>query len=279
LRALDLSGDVFKTHVEDTLQLVKLGCSLRQDALKMACLSGACCHEVQQIADKVDGSVERSGCADMLVRRSSEIVVYDTTYAAFLEVLSAVPSPRSTAVVIGAGPAACAAVGACRELGFQIVGVTSRSWISTEVLHESVAAEELRELGALPTMWPFADSAIESTKFSREMRLQFRELTTFAQTIIQTVAVDPSSSDILHIADIVPWDKLRKDTIVCDLVCGSKPSPFMLEAQKRGLTGIAGVDMLTTRGLRMMETWKGRRPPRAPVLAAAVRASARTRDE
>jgi len=279
LRALDLTGEVYKTRVGDALELAKLGRSLRQDELTMACLTGPLCHDAGQIADDLDPSAQRSGCADMLMRKGSKILAYDTTYEAFLETLKSVPTPHSTAVVVGAGPAACAAVGACRQLGFQFVGITSRSWVSTEVLHDSSAAAKLRDLGALPTLWPSIDDTLQTTNFSREMRLQFSELATFAQVIIQTVALDPTSNDIRNICDIIPWTQTRKNAVVCDLVYGSQPSPFLLEAQKRGLTAIAGVDLLTTRGLRMTETWTGTRPARAPIHAAAVRACSRTRDE
>ena len=128
-------------------------------------------------------------------------------------------------------------------------------------------------------MWPSADDTIQTTNFSREMRLQFCELATFAQAIIQTVPVDPSSDDIENITNIIPWGQALKDAVVCDLVFGSQPSPFLQEAEKRSLQAISGIDMLTTRGLRMAETWTGMRPPRAPIHAAAVRACGRTRDE
>jgi len=215
----------------------------------------------------------------MLTRAPSGIAAHDTSYDMFLETLRSVPNPRTTAVIIGAGHAAFAAVGACSQLGFQIVGVTSRSWTSTEALHESPTAAKLRSLGALPTLWPNATGDAHSTNFSREMRLQFREFSAFAQVIIQTVSVEPTSDDIHRIASIIPWSQVRNDAVVCDLVYGSKPSPFFEEAQQRGLTAISGVELLTTRGLRVMEAWTGTRPPRAPVLAAAVRACTRTRDE
>ncbi|MCL2823286.1 MAG: hypothetical protein FWD57_04780 [Polyangiaceae bacterium] len=279
LRALDLSGEVYKARVEDSLELARLGRSMRQDELKMACLSGAFCHEAPRISDTQEASTGKTGCADMLIRTPSGIVAHDTTYEAFLETLGAVRAPRSTAVVIGSGPAACAAVGACNHLGFQVVGVTSRSWVSTEVLHESESASKLRSLGALPTLWPTLNDDVQTTKFSREMRLQFREFAAFAQVIIQTVTVDPASEDADRIANIIPWDQARKEAMVCDLMYGGNPSPFLLKAQERGFTSIGGVDLLTTRGLRMMDKWVGKRPTRAPIVAAAVRACARTRDD
>ena len=271
LRALQLSGEVYKARVTDAVELAKLGRSFRQDNLTMASLTGSFCEHFYEIADEQDLSSQQSGCADMLVRTGSRIIAYDTTYEAFLETLALVPTPRSVAVVIGAGPAALSAVCACRELGFHIVGVTSQSWISTETLHESEDAEKLRHLAALPTLWPTNSNDVETTKFSREMRLQFSEFARLAQVVIQTAPLDPSSDDIHRVSRIISWPQTRKDTLVCDLAFGSRPSPFVAEAQRHGRSAISGIDMLTTRGLRMMEIWTGLRPPLAPIRAAAIR--------
>jgi len=245
----------------------------------MVSLSGAVCAEAPRMADELGPAARQSGHANMLMGTSSGVFGHDTTYEAFLEALEGVPAPRSTAVVVGAGASAFAAVAACRQLGFQFIGITSRSWLSTEALHDSPAAAKLRGLGALPTLWPGPSGPSPSTRFSQEMRLQFRELTASAQVIIQTVPVPPSSKDARLLSGVVPWSQTRSDAVVCDLVYGGPPGPFLVEANRHGLTGIGGVEMLTTRGLRMLETWTGMRPPREPVHAAALQACARSRDE
>ena len=68
------------------------------------------------------------------------------------------PGARATrAVVIGAGGAGLAAMVACKRLGFKVIGVTSRSWSSSEVVYESQAGEIARKLGVLTSLWPRAD--------------------------------------------------------------------------------------------------------------------------
>lgn|GEM_PF-655860 len=279
LQALELSGEVYKVRVSDAVELAKLVRSLRRGKLGMVSLSGAVCGEAPRMVDELGPSARHSGYADMLMGTSSGVFGHDTTYEAFVEVLDTVPAPRSTAVVVGAGAPAFAAVAACRQLGFQFIGITSRSWLSTEVLHDSPAAAKLRTLGALPTLWPSPIGASPTTRFSQEMRLQFLEIAASAQVIIQTVPVAPSSKDARLLSRVVSWSQTRSDATVCDLVYGGPPSPFLVEAHRHGLTGIGGVEMLTTRGLKMLETWTGMRPPREPIHAAALRACARSRDE
>jgi shikimate dehydrogenase len=278
LLALELAGEVYKVRASDAVELAKLVRSLRRGKLGMVSLSGALCAEAPRMADELGPSARHSGYADMLMGTPSGVFGHDTTYDAFLETLGTVPVPRSTAVVVGAGASAFAAVAACRQLGFQFIGITSRSWLSTEVLHDSSAAAKLRTLGALPTLWP-SPTASPTSRFSQEMRLQFLELAASAQVIIQTVPVAPSSKDARLLTRVVSWSQTRSDAIVCDLVYGGPPSPFLVEARRHGLTGIGGVEMLTTRGLRMLETWTGMRPPPEPIHAAALRACARSRDE
>lgn len=144
------------------------------------------------------------------------------------------------------------------------------------MLHESESAERLRRLGALPTLWPAQAASAATTAFSREMRLQFRELAASANVLIQTVAIDPATEDALLLAHTVPWSQTPRDAVVCDLVYGPAPGPYLVEAERQGLARVGGVEMLTRRGTRLIETWTGRRPLRASLHAAAVRVCMRS---
>jgi shikimate dehydrogenase len=270
LQALELPGEVYKLRLSDPVDLAKIVRSVRAGKLSAACFSGTWCDETVRMADEVEESARRADCADVLLNGPRGVVAHNIAYGAFVDLFEGVKQ-RGTVAIIGSGPSACAAVAACRDLGFPVIGVTSRSFKSTEVLCESSAAERMRRLGALPTLWPASGSGSGISHFSREMRLQFAELAASACLLVQTVAMDPSAPDAPLLARLVPWPKTRRDAFVCDLVYGAIPSPFLVESRGQDLAGVGGIEMLTRRGLQLIETWTGRLPPRACLHAAVSR--------
>lgn len=270
LQALGLPGEVYKARLSAPVDLAKVVRSVRCGKLAAAWFSGTWCDETVRMADEVEESARRADCADVLLNGPGGVVAHNVAYGAFVDLFEGVKQ-RGTAAIIGSGSLACAAVAACKVLGFSVIGVTSRSFTSTQVLCESSAAERMRKLGALPTLWPESLPGAVISHFSREMRLQFSELAASANLLVQTVPMDPSAPDAPLLASLVPWPKTRRDAFVCDLVYGAVPGPFLVESRGQGLTGVGGIEMLTRRGLQLMETWTGRLPPRACLQDAVSR--------
>ncbi|PIE05913.1 MAG: hypothetical protein CSA75_02285 [Sorangium cellulosum] len=223
----------------------------------------------------MDASATASGCADALTAGQAGIVATNLTYLAFVDLLKKTETPRSTVAIVGSGARACAAIAACQSLGFQVICVTSRSWISTEALHESESAQRLRRLGALPTLWPNVTDPVQSSNFSREMRMQFREIAASANVFIQTVAVDSLSTDARQISQTIPWSQTRRDALVCDLVYGPSPGPFLASAEKEALARVGGIEMLTKYSARLVEFFTGQQLSRSLLHAAALRVCTR----
>lgn len=270
LRSLSLEREVYKVRLDDSPDLARLVRSLRRRKLGGLTLSGPMGREVLRMVDEVRDSARLSGCADALTLSDQGVVALNGTYDAFCEILEMAGNQRALAIVVGSGSRACAAVAACQACGFQVIAVTSRSWTSTEVLHESESAERLRELGALTTLWPKQAEAT-TTNFSREMRMQFSELAASANVLIQTAPVDPRDEDARTVRKMIAWSQTRRDALVCDLVYGSAPGPFLAGAEREGLARVGGIEMLTRRVSRLMEAFTGSRPPRATLHAAALR--------
>ena len=277
LEALGLDSDVYKIRLREPADLDKLVRSMRRGKLAAVSLSGPLCLEALRLADIASEGAQRSGCADTLMATGGGVFADNALFKAFSTWLNEAVPRRATAVVMGSGARACSVVAACRHLEFPVIGVTSRSWTSTETLHESDSADRIRQLGGLPTLWPGTDLSETSSHFSREMRLQFSELARSAALIVQTVAVDPSTGDARRLARTVPWRDARQDAVVCDLVYGPAPGPYLVEAERYGLERVGGVEMLTRRAVRLIETWTGQRPPRARLSAEALRVCVRTR--
>jgi shikimate dehydrogenase len=151
-------------------------------------------------------------------------------------------SPRGmTALVLGAGGSARAAVWALRDAGAERVLVWNRT---------SARAEQLaRELGAHAVKRPEA-----------------------AEILINCTPVGlvPAAEPGADLAALGLGSSLLGDyRIVIDLVYGPRATPLVAAAQELGARTIDGLDVLVAQGALSLELWTGRRAPREIMLRAA----------
>jgi shikimate dehydrogenase len=226
-------------------------------------------------SDQLDVSAQRARVADTLaLDRSGSVVGYSTDALGMADLLQRKMVSLTTVVMFGAGTQAMAASAACEALGAKVVGTTSRSWKSTEELHEAPAAERLRSMGLLTMLWPDRNAKPSPSHFSEVMRLQFADLASSADLLVQaTPAGATVGADGDRIAEAVPWSKLRPKTVVCDLTYRTGPTALLKAAQDNHLTTVHGLEVLLDQAARTLEVWTGLRPPLAPLQLAAERAS------
>jgi shikimate dehydrogenase len=231
---------------------------------------------VLDLCDGLDQSAEEVGAANVLVvDRKRRVIAHNTDAEALTLTLGELlgSRPRMRAAVIGAGGAGMAAIAACKRLGFSIVCVTSRSWTSMEAMFDAPSAEKARDLGALTALWPGAASAAPSTKTSQLLRLQWRELVSQADCVIQAtsagmIGADPGESVCL----IVPWDRLPRHALAYDVVYNPPVTPFLRVASAQGLEAYGGLGMLVRQAELAIRLWTGQTPPRDRMHEAAVSA-------
>lgn len=191
-----------------------------------------------------------------------QLVGHNTDVAALLAEIAALTTSRSRAAILGSGGAAAAAIVACKELGFKVVGVASRSWLDTEATHENDAARLARQLGALACPWPSQDRAVPSSKFSAAMRLQWTELAVQADLVIQATSAGMSGADDgTELARLVPFDKLPKHAVALDVVYRPAVTPFLAEATRVGIASKNGLGMLVRQAEATYVEWLGIGPP------------------
>lgn len=239
-----------------------------------------------QRADERSDVVNDIGAANVLVRRlDGRIVAHNTdvdAVAAEILAICAPPSasPASSAAgpprrvaMLGAGGAAFAVARACRDLGTNLVAVTTRSWIDSESLVASPAAERLRALGALPCPWPFVEEGDAPSRSSLVLRLRFRELAATAQLLVQATSAgveggDPGAS----IAACIPWEDLSPGVAALDLIYRPRITPFLLEAASRRIPNANGLGMLIRQAEASYGAWLGKEPPEGAMRRAAEKA-------
>ncbi|MFO0661075.1 MAG: shikimate dehydrogenase [Polyangiaceae bacterium] len=218
--------------------------------------------DVLQFVDDVHSSVDETGAANTLVLSPAErLVAYNTDLPALVSELRALRPNIATAVILGAGGAAAAAVAACKSIGVRVIAITTRSWSSSEAVFESAAATHLRNKGALTLIWPTAQSSA-SSNLSSAMHLQWAELAASADLIIQATSAGMMNGDPGHeIAASVPWARLNKSAVAIDLVYGPTDTPFLAAARSHGLRAVNGVGMLVRQGALSFELWLRQKPP------------------
>lgn len=252
---------------------------------------------VMSLVDEVDATAAEVGAANVLcAREPRRVAAYNTDVPALRDELalllrSAAPpardddaagsqgasssphgassSPRRRAVIIGAGGAAFAAIAACKQLGYHLISVTTRSWTSTEVMLDSPAGQRAVELGAITSPWPIpSDQAV--SKSSAALRLNWTELTVAADLIIQATSAGmlggPPGEEV---AGIIPWDSLSPNVCLYDVVYNPPVTPFLRVARERGLRAVDGLGMLVGQAAQSFTLWTGLPAPVDVMRAAA----------
>ena len=219
------------------------------------------------VLDVVDTCAESAlevGAANVLtVDPKKRVVAHNTDAEALAGELGELLAgkPKNRAVVVGSGGAALAAIVACQRVGFSVTCVTSRSWTSSEVMFESVSGQRARALGALPALWPREDATASTGKLSQAMRLQWRDLAAKADCVIQATSAGMSGADPGEdVVAVIPWDQLGPDALVYDVVYNPRVTPFLREAEARGLRAVSGLGMLVRQAALAITLWTGRVP-------------------
>jgi shikimate dehydrogenase len=184
-----------------------------------------------QLADQLSDAARAIGAVNTLAFHDDGSMAGDNTDAGGLLDALGEPVP-ATALVLGAGGAARAAVWALRQAGAEVT-VWNRT---TERAAELAAA-----LGASHSERPGE-----------------------AELIVNATSVGLSPGDSL---DGLPLVDAR---IVVDLVYGHAPTPFERWGEERGARVVGGLEVLVRQGARSFAIWTGLEPPVDAMRRAAV---------
>jgi shikimate dehydrogenase len=189
-----------------------------------------------EVADEITDTAREIGAVNTLTLGEDGRIEGDNTDAGGL--LDAIGDPLpASALVLGAGGAARAAVWALREAGVGEISVWNRT-----------PGRAKRLAGELGVSAGSAD----------------------AELLVNATSVGLRREDSL---DGLPLVDAR---VVADLVYGDGPTPFAHWAQERGARLVDGLEMLVRQGARSFAVWTGREPPVEAMRRAVVQAASST---
>lgn len=224
-----------------------------------------------ELSDEVSDEVRQIGAANTLMLNGKRVEATNTDVPAMVEQLQGAAPRLGVALIVGSGGAARAALAACQQLGVRVIGVTSRSWYSTEEMYESSVSQAFRQQRALAFPWPQAQAdSVERARSSLQLQLQWNELAAMADIIIQATSAGLSPNNPGDaVAAMIPWGKVPSHAVAYELIYGPTPTPFVVAARQRGLRVLDGVELLARQGARSLSLWLGRPAPYEVMLEAA----------
>ncbi len=213
-----------------------------------------------EMADECEPVARETGAANVLTPISrGRVRASNTDVPALEDELRDVES-RGTALILGGGGAALAAVQASRRLGFSEVIVTARGWGGVGPAAWP-GAERFAKAGATPRGWPELDDAA------------WRDAVGRCGVIIQATSAGMSGADPGHeLAARIPWGALDASSLAYDVVYNPAVTPFLAAADAAGCRTRGGLGMLVGQARHAMRAWFGSAPSAGIIRAAAEEA-------
>lgn len=207
-----------------------------------------------ELSDEADTLARETEAANVLVHRDGAIVAYNTDVIALVDELAVHAPGATSAVILGAGGAARAAVSACRARGVRDLTVVARRF---------PAGEALTRMGARQCSWP--TTAHENFAFVDALSV--------ADLVIQATSAGMLGGPPGEVvADLVPWERVPASALAYDVVYTPAVTPFLDAARRRGLGARGGLGMLIGQAAAAIRVWLDVDPPLHAMEAAARRA-------
>ncbi len=214
---------------------------------------------VLSLVDDVDASVRATGAANTLVRvAEGKVRAHNTDAPALRDELVALADAQRfrgrSAVVIGTGGAARAAIFAFGQLGVALVTVRGRR------MPDDLATV----LAASGSTGRLVFESLAAPSSERD------DLAAIVQTT--TAGMIGSSAPGAVAVDAIAWETTPPDCVAYDVVYAPPRTPFLVRAEERGLAHEGGLGMLVRQGALAFELWLGVKPP-LDVMRAALQST------
>jgi shikimate dehydrogenase len=188
------------------------------------------------LSDELSGAARAIGAVNTLTLQEDGGIAGDNTDAGGL--LDALGEPPTTALVLGAGGAARAAVWALADAGTHV------------------------------TVWNRTPS--RATELADELGAEASERPSPVDLLVNATSVGLRPDDSLEGLPLVDA------RVVVELVYGDVPTPLARWAEERGARLVDGLEVLVRQGARSLAAWTGREPPVDVMRRAVVQGASST---
>jgi shikimate dehydrogenase len=241
LRALRLPFVYKKIHVRPRA----LSSFLKKRARTLAGFNVTLPHKEKLLTqlDWVSPQARLIGAVNTVVRRDRRLLGFNTDGDGYLDSLRihANFSVRGKKIVIlGAGGSARSLAVALAQAGANKILLANRTEAKSRRLSQNLARH-------FPKV-RFTSSPLEGLIFQRDLQ--------GSQLVINTTSVGLKNSTFKDF----PWEKIRKKTLISDIVYNPLMTPLLREARRRGHPIHTGVGMLVQQGALSFLLWTGREP-------------------
>jgi shikimate dehydrogenase len=206
------------------------------------------------LADELDESAGRTQAANVLQLTSEgRIRAYNTDQGALALLLQAGANGRlDQAVVLGNGGAALAAAVAAQRAGASRVVVSARRW---------------QGKGQWPDRGEFGVLGVDTLAWASA---EFDDALRAADVIVQATSAGMKGVGSGEtVSDVIPWQQLKNDVFLYDVVYNPPLTPFLEQAERFGYRVEGGLSMLLGQAALAIKLWLGVDPPLDVMKAAA----------
>lgn len=188
------------------------------------------------LADEVDPLAEELGAANTLWLEDGRLRAMNTDGLGFVANLDARRpgwAQVERAIVLGAGGASRAVLQALRDRGIAEIHVVNRTLErARELVHRFGKPLEAHGMDALESLLDGAGLFVNTS----------------------SLGMDGSEAPLL------PFERMKSDGLVTDIVYVPLKTPFLLQAERAGLSTVDGLGMLLHQAAPGFEKWFGRKP-------------------
>jgi shikimate dehydrogenase len=207
--------------------------------------------------DDISRDARAMGAVNTIVLEREQLIGHNTDAPGLARSLEEanVPLDGARVVVLGAGGAARAAVVGLAQRGASHVVIAARRREQSTLLSQQLAGS--------------CSCPLEAMAMDREsLGEAFREATLVVQSTSATLATAP---DAAAFAASLPFDVLRRDSTVVDLVYKPRETAVLARAKGLGVRTVDGLGMLLHQGALAFELWTHLHAP-LPVMLSVLEA-------
>ncbi len=202
---------------------------------------------IMPFVDKLTQRAKKAGAVNTLFWDNEYIIGDNTDIQGIVEPIRQQKQDINSALILGAGGAARAAIIACQELKIQKIYISNRTEEKSKLLAQEFHIQSID--------WNKKEDIKKNIK---ENKRENKDKNTQEKSHFDLIINATPLGMYGEMENKSPWNgKLNPKCIVFDLVYNPLETQFIKQAQKSGCQSIQGLEMFIHQGLEQFKLWTG----------------------